>query len=107
MRALSRRSSIMRYFTLLLLAAILPAQTFQRPMPPFGAPAVSTGFKQHGAARVWGPNGLEAIAAYQFEDFCTPSPKPGLRQCYQIKLVLDRSISGYAPDILYTQNVFV
>src|SRR5262245_15813090 len=92
----------MRYFTLFLLLAILPAQDFPRSIIP-----ASTGYKQFGAARIWGPNGLEAVAAYQFEDFCTPNPQPGLRQCYQVKLVLDKPIAGYAPDILFTETVFV
>ena len=94
----------MRFFTLFVLVAMLPAQQ----MPPRRpTPMASTGYKQLGAARVWGPNGLEAMAAYQFEDFCTPNPTPGLRQCYQIKLVLDKPVSGYAPDLLYTETVYV
>jgi len=88
-----------------IIAAVvltLPAQERESRTIPF-----STGYRQFGAAKVWGPNSLEAVAAYQFEDLCTPHPQPGLKQCYQIKLVLDKAVSGFAPDILMNEHVFV
>ncbi|HXA51367.1 MAG TPA: hypothetical protein VNV86_13720 [Candidatus Acidoferrum sp.] len=95
----------MRYFASLMLTLALCCRADEvRRGTPF-----STGYNQVGGVHLWGPNGIEAIGAYHMQDICTPTPQPGLRQCYQFKLVVDKPIFGYglAPDILMTEAVSV
>jgi hypothetical protein len=83
---------------LLLLAFVTAAQRF------------STGYDQTGGVHLWGPNGLDALGAFRFQDICTPGSRgreQGQKTCYQIKVVLDHAITGFAPDIVINERVYV
>lgn len=69
-------------------------------LPFFAAASLifGTGFNQLGGIRIAGPNGLDRWGAFQFQDLCTSTPRPGLKQCWQIKVILNEPIAGFKPD---------